>query len=82
MVAAGILTHGTNGMRLAIGTVTETEGFAAMCRAFHSRSLVVNQRHPSWTTCMTPAVRASPFAVTMPMTMKFSRVIAFQTSRS
>ncbi len=34
IVAAGILIQGINGMRLAIGMVTDTEEFAITCRAF------------------------------------------------
>ena len=35
IVAAGILIHGSMGMRLAIGMVTETCGLWAICFAFH-----------------------------------------------
>ena len=35
IVAAGILTHGISGTRLAIGMVIETSPFCAMCLVFH-----------------------------------------------
>ena len=60
-----------SGTRFGMATVTETSGFATMCRAFHSSSFVVNQSVRSTVNGITPAVRAFPRADTIPITMKF-----------